>query len=162
MSNTIPIPQPDAYEYLIADVWRTQTHWNGVKASAYRCLYATEKVHAHAAAVSAADNAALRAELAKHQESEFHPDWSMLSATRDCLAEYQEIAGELQERVKQLEALIKTQQDLRTAFNTELLSCFHYTQQPDNPAVEVLRLVSNLCSIATLKQLETARNSRLL
>ena len=60
MSNTIPIPQPDAYEYLIADVWRTQTHWNGVKASAYRCLYATEKVHAHAAAVSAADNAALR------------------------------------------------------------------------------------------------------
>lgn len=54
MSNTIPIPQPDAYEYLIADVWRTQTHWNGVKASAYRCLYATEKVHAHAAAVSAA------------------------------------------------------------------------------------------------------------
>ena len=63
MSNTIPIPQPDAYEYLIADVWRTQTHWNGVKASAYRCLYATEKVHAHAAAVSASDNAALRAEL---------------------------------------------------------------------------------------------------
>ena len=54
MSNTIPIPQPDAYEYLIADVWRTQTHWNGVKASAYRCLYATEKVHAHAAAVTAA------------------------------------------------------------------------------------------------------------
>ena len=60
MSNTIPIPQPDAYEYLIADVWRTQTHWNGVKASAYRCLYATEKVHAHAAAVSAAKDARIK------------------------------------------------------------------------------------------------------
>ena len=103
MSNTIPIPQPDAYEYLIADVWRTQTHWNGVKASAYRCLYATEKVHAHAAAVSAADSAALRAELAKHQESEFHPDWSMLEATRESLAEHQQIIRALRERVKLLE-----------------------------------------------------------
>ncbi|MFA5071286.1 MAG: hypothetical protein WC511_02835 [Candidatus Pacearchaeota archaeon] len=30
----------------------------------------------------------LQAELKKHQESKFHPDWSMLAATRDCLREY--------------------------------------------------------------------------
>ena len=33
----------------------------------------------------------LRAELAKHQESEFHPDWSMLEATRASLREHMEI-----------------------------------------------------------------------
>ncbi len=32
----------------------------------------------------------LKAELAKHQESEFHPDWSMLEATRDSLREHAE------------------------------------------------------------------------
>lgn len=30
----------------------------------------------------------LKAELAKHQESEFHPDWSMLEATRGLLREH--------------------------------------------------------------------------
>lgn len=57
---TIPLPtlpQPDAYEYLIANVWRTETHFNGVKANDHRCLYSTDKVHAHAAAVSAAKDA---------------------------------------------------------------------------------------------------------
>ena len=62
MTNPVPLPQPDAYEYLIANVWRTGTHFNGVKANDHRCLYATEKMRAHAAAQSAADNAALRAE----------------------------------------------------------------------------------------------------
>lgn len=33
--------------------------------------------------------ATLEAELAKHQESQFHPDWSMLEATRDALKECQ-------------------------------------------------------------------------
>lgn len=65
MSDTVPLPQPDAYEYLIANVWRTETHFNGVKAKEHRCLYATEKMHAHAAAVSAADNAELRALIAE-------------------------------------------------------------------------------------------------
>jgi hypothetical protein len=60
--SDVPLPQPDAYEYLIANVWRTETHFNGVKAKEYRCLYATEKVHAHAAAVSA-DLAAKNAKL---------------------------------------------------------------------------------------------------
>jgi hypothetical protein len=61
--SDVPLPQPDAYEYLIAGVWRTETHFNGVKAKDHRCLYATEKVHAHAAAVSAAENARLREAL---------------------------------------------------------------------------------------------------
>jgi predicted metal-dependent phosphoesterase TrpH len=50
-----------------------------------------DQMREYAAAVSAADNAALRAELAKHQESEFHPDWSLLVATRDSLAEHQQM-----------------------------------------------------------------------
>lgn len=36
----------------------------------------------------------LQSELAKHQESEFHPDWSMLQATREAL---KECRGELAE-----------------------------------------------------------------
>lgn len=41
----------------------------------------------------------LRAELAKHQESKFHPDWSMLEATRDSLAEHQEIIRDLRDQL---------------------------------------------------------------
>lgn len=41
--------------------------------------------------------AELEAELAKHQQSSFHPDWSALEATRESLREYQA-------RVKELEA----------------------------------------------------------
>lgn len=37
---------------------------------------------------------ALRAELAKHQESEFHPDWSKLEATRDALREVNALLAE--------------------------------------------------------------------
>jgi hypothetical protein len=33
------------------------------------------------------ENASLKAELAKHQESEFHPDWSLLEATRAVVKE---------------------------------------------------------------------------
>jgi len=33
------------------------------------------------------ENASLKAELAKHQESEFHPDWSLLESTREALKE---------------------------------------------------------------------------
>lgn len=46
--------------------------------------------------------AELRRELAKHQESEFHPDWSMLEATRDSLKECQGIIAELALMVEQL------------------------------------------------------------
>jgi cell division septum initiation protein DivIVA len=35
-----------------------------------------------------AENEKLRAELATHQESSFHPDWSMLEATRSSLREH--------------------------------------------------------------------------
>jgi chromosome segregation ATPase len=42
-------------------------------------------------ASQAAEIAALKAELSRHQESEFHPDWSMLKATRESLAEHQVI-----------------------------------------------------------------------
>lgn len=74
----------------------------------------------------------------------------------------QEYAKELEQALKSMAVLIKNEQDLRAAFNRELLSCFCYTQQPDNPAREVLRLVSNLTTLATPQQLETARNSTLL
>ena len=35
--------------------------------------------------------ATLRTELAKHQESEFHPDWSLLQATREALQEARDV-----------------------------------------------------------------------
>ena len=41
------------------------------------------------------ENASLKAELAKHQGSEFHPDWSLLDATRDALKEMTEKYWEL-------------------------------------------------------------------
>lgn len=34
-----------------------------------------------------AENAALKAELSRHQESQFHPDWSALKETRESLRE---------------------------------------------------------------------------
>jgi len=48
----------------------------------------------------ARETAALRAELAKHQESEFHPDWSLLAATRDSLAEHQQMIVALREELE--------------------------------------------------------------
>ena len=57
---------------------------------------------------SDACNAALRAELAKHQESEFHPDWSMLSATRDSLAEHQDMIRRLSEQVRVLREVVES------------------------------------------------------
>ena len=39
----------------------------------------------------AEENGKLKAELAKHQESEFHPDWSLLEATRSVMEEQREI-----------------------------------------------------------------------
>ena len=55
----------------------------------------------------AADNASLRAELARHQESEFHPDWSMLAATREGLAEHQQMIRDFRDRVKVLEDALR-------------------------------------------------------
>ena len=48
----------------------------------------------------------LRLELAKHQESEFHPDWSMLEATRDSLKECQGISADLQAEAVTLRAVV--------------------------------------------------------
>jgi hypothetical protein len=45
------------------------------------------------------ENERLRAELAKHQESQFHPDWSMLKATRDSLKECRAEVGRLQSKL---------------------------------------------------------------
>ena len=47
----------------------------------------------------------LKAELAKHQESEFHPDWSMLKATRSSLREHQSIIRELREAMTTMRKL---------------------------------------------------------
>ena len=58
-----------------------------------------------------AENAALRAELAKHQESEFHPDWSMLAATREGLAEHQDMIRRLSEQVRVLREALAYHQD---------------------------------------------------
>jgi hypothetical protein len=60
-----------------------------------------ERMRAEVAAVqllaqdSIADADWLRAELSKHQESEFHPDWSMLEATRSSLREHQQMIRDL-------------------------------------------------------------------
>ena len=43
--------------------------------------------------------AELEAELSKHQESRFHPDWSLLMATRESLREAQARIGELQSQL---------------------------------------------------------------
>ena len=121
MSNqcNTPLPEPDGLMHYVHPDGRRPSAWSEAQ------------VYAHAAAVSAADNAALqkevdladamyklvvlernkaeqenaslRAELAKHQESEFHTDWSMLSATRDSLAEHQQIIRDQRERVRVLE-----------------------------------------------------------
>ena len=66
-------------------------------------VYTAEQMRIYAAA----DNAALRAELARHQESEFHPDWSMLAATREGLAEHQQMIRDFRDRVKVLEDALR-------------------------------------------------------
>lgn len=48
---------------------------------------------------------ALEAELSKHQESEFHPDWSLLEASRDSLLEHM---GLLKKSEAQVAALIES------------------------------------------------------
>jgi exonuclease VII large subunit len=45
----------------------------------------------------------LKVELSKHQESEFHPDWSMLQAGRDSLKEHQTLLRTRAEEIKSLE-----------------------------------------------------------
>jgi hypothetical protein len=47
----------------------------------------------------------LRAELAKHQDSEFHPDWSMLAATRESLREHQQMIVALREQLALAESV---------------------------------------------------------
>lgn len=49
----------------------------------------------------------LRAELSKHQESEFHPDWSMLEATRSSLREHQQMVRALRAEVAAKEKFVK-------------------------------------------------------
>jgi len=46
--------------------------------------------------------AALEAELKKHQESEFHPDWSMLEATRASLREHMQKIAEQAAEIERL------------------------------------------------------------
>jgi hypothetical protein len=41
----------------------------------------------------------LRAKLAEFQQSEFHPDWSLLQATQESLREYMRLTRELQEKL---------------------------------------------------------------
>jgi hypothetical protein len=61
------------------------------------------EIRAHA--ILTDENAALRAELAKHQESKFHPDWSMLVATQESLREYQQIIVALREQLALAESV---------------------------------------------------------
>ena len=49
-----------------------------------------------------AENDALRAELAKHQESSFNPDWSKLEATRESLREHMAMIKDLRAEVERL------------------------------------------------------------
>lgn len=49
----------------------------------------------------------LTAELAKHQESEFHPDWSLLEATRESLREHQKKCKSLTAEVANLKRLLE-------------------------------------------------------
>lgn len=54
-----------------------------------------------------------KAELSKDQESRFHPDWSMLQATRESLREHMALAKALQKRVEDLRtALIAAREAL--------------------------------------------------
>ena len=63
---TVSLPEPPAaYQYLFdgyyGEMWRNDSaSWNGNKPKASRTLHTADQMHAHAAAVSAADNAALR------------------------------------------------------------------------------------------------------
>lgn len=62
-------------------------------------------------------NIKLEAELAKHQESQFHPDWSMLEATRNALKETQQECKRLRDAI---ECAILT---LQTTDEYEMLYC---------------------------------------
>lgn len=53
--------------------------------------------------------AKLEAELATHQESTFHPDWSLLEATRGSLREHQEMIRSKDARIAELEQHITYQ-----------------------------------------------------
>lgn len=45
----------------------------------------------------------LEAELSKHQESSFHPDWSLLVATRESLKDHMSGLADMQTRIEELE-----------------------------------------------------------
>jgi cell division septum initiation protein DivIVA len=68
-----PLPPPDASPVTGSIVYHTYSAGT-MQAYARQCI-ATLK----------AENEKLLAELATHQESSFHPDWSMLEATRSSL-----------------------------------------------------------------------------
>lgn len=48
----------------------------------------------------------MKAELAKYQQSEFHPDWSLLQACRDCLEESREEVSRLRAENKALKGIL--------------------------------------------------------
>jgi hypothetical protein len=48
---------------------------------------------------------ALKSDLAKHQESEFHPDWSLLEASRESLREHMALLKTAQARITELSRL---------------------------------------------------------
>jgi hypothetical protein len=113
MSN-VPLPEPWSYCYTFET--ETSRHlsfsankYNGMPPTEAVPIYTKNQLHAHAAAVSAAENARPRAELAKHQESEFHPDWSMLVATRESLAEHQQMIVALREQLALAESVRSAQ-----------------------------------------------------
>ena len=109
MTDRLPLPNPWAYCYSFET--NTSQHlsfsankYNGAPPSRSVPIYTADQMRQYADDA----NAALRAELAKHQESEFHPDWSMLSATREGLAEHQDMIQRLSEQVRVLREVVES------------------------------------------------------
>ena len=89
--------------------------------------------------------AALKAELAKHQKSPFHPDWSLLRATRDSLRESGLEIAELRARGATLDELYRRVFDLSIA--------------PEGDAERNLDAIRSLCVNAT-KALNPERSGK--
>ena len=104
----LPLPSPMDYCYEWDGLYGTRKFsaalHNGAPPSRSVPIYTADQMRQYADA----ECAALRAELAKHQESEFHPDWSMLSATREGLAEHQDMIQRLSEQVRVLREVVES------------------------------------------------------
>lgn len=61
----------------------------------------------------------LKAELAKFQKSEFHPDWSLLEASQNSIREHQQIMGRWRDGIQRLAESMTEQES--TAAMTDLL-----------------------------------------